>query len=160
MCTDVTPTYNRGHPRPLHRHLFHYNTLTQTQDLQDLGLTSDSRVKTILNPLDLFLHSGLSHHFTLHRERCWHKRHTCSVFSLSLLLWKNSSPAAAPGTSAAPFSLLCYFHAEAFAEQIYFPSCIKPLTTQSHDIWCTLESHTWSIRWATKSQHSTPVFLH
>lgn len=138
-----TPTYNWGHPRHLHRHLLHYNTLTQTQDLV---LTFDSRVKTILNHPDSFLaFEAVDYLVILHcTEKGVGIRDTPALFSHFLCC-------------CGRILLLC---SSRNLLQIHFPSCIKPPTTQSHNIWCTLESHTWSIRWATKTQHSTPVFLH
>lgn len=75
-----TPTYNWGHPCHLHRYLFHYNTLTQTQDLV---LTFDSQVKTILNHLDLFFaFDTVDYHIILHcTEKCVGMKDTPALFS-------------------------------------------------------------------------------
>lgn len=75
-----TPTYKWGHPCHLQRHLLHCNTLTQTQDLV---LTFDSRVKTILNHLDLFFaFDTVDYHIILHcTENCVGIKDTPALFS-------------------------------------------------------------------------------
>lgn len=107
---------------------FHYRTLTQTHSPV---LTFGSRVKTTLNH-----HQFLSHCFTLHRETCRHKRHTCSVFSLSWLLWKEFCSPAAAGTSAAPLLLRllcsCQGICRANRRSVSYPG-LQAMTTQSHD---------------------------
>lgn len=73
-----TPTYNWGPPCHLDRHLFHYNTQTQ-----DLVLTFDSRVKTILTHPDLFFaFDTVDYLIILHcTEKCVGIKDTPALFS-------------------------------------------------------------------------------